>query len=308
MTTITQDMRYRLSLICYAQKHGVTQAAIKYKTNRQYIYRWLRRYDGSWDSLRNRSTRPHHHPNQHTQEEIALIHNMRRRNPNTGLVVFWVKLKRKGYTRSITGLYRFLRKQMMAVKLPNPKYMPKPYEQMSRPGQRIQIDVKFVPASCLVNHAEGKKFYQYTAIDEYSRWRFVEAFEEHSTYSSAVFLEHLCKAFPFPIECVQTDNGSEFTNRFTTKREKMTLFQKHLQQHHIVHKLIKPFTPRHNGKVERSHRKDNEWFYAPRKFYSFEDFSKQLNLYNRREYNNFPMRPLGWKSPNQVLQNYRSPV
>ena len=121
----------------------------------------------------------------------------------------------RGYKRSITGLYRFLRKQgILAVKPPNPKYVPKPYEKMDYPGQRIQIDVKFVPAVCLVNAAKGQKFYQYTAIDEYSRWRFVEAFEEHSSYSSAQFLEHLIKAFPYPIKCVQTDNGQEFTKQF----------------------------------------------------------------------------------------------
>ncbi|MDE8706800.1 hypothetical protein PZH31_14305, partial [[Ruminococcus] torques] len=61
-----------------------------------------------------------------------------------------------------------------AQKLPNPKYIPKPYEQMKYPGQRIQVDVKFVPACCLVINAKGKKFYQYTAIDEYSRWRYVK--------------------------------------------------------------------------------------------------------------------------------------
>ena len=128
MATITQDMRYRLSLIKYAERFGVTKAAIKYKTNRQYIYRWKRRYDGSIESLRDRSRRPHHHPNQHTPEEIKLIFDMRRRNPNAGLVVFWVKLKQRGYSRSIPGLYRFLRKQgIMAVHPPNPKYIPKPY-------------------------------------------------------------------------------------------------------------------------------------------------------------------------------------
>ena len=182
MTSITQDMKYRLSLIRYAEKYGVTKAAIKYKTNRQYIYRWKRRFDGSIESLRDRSRRPHSHPNQHTSQEIQLIRNMRRRNPHTGLVTFWVKLRQRGYTRSITGLYRFLKKQgMTPEKLPNPKYVAKPYEQMLYPGQRIQIDVKFVPSFCLVGDAKGKKFYQYTAIDEYSRWRYVEAFEEHST-------------------------------------------------------------------------------------------------------------------------------
>lgn len=232
---------------------------------------------------------------------------MRRCNPDAGLVVLWVKLMQRGYSRSIPGLYRFLRKQgIMAVKPANPKYVAKPYEQMSYPGQRIQIDVKFVPSVCLVNEAKRHHFYQYTAIDEYSRWRFVEAFEEHSSYSSALFLEHLIKAFPCPIECVQTDNGQVFTKRFNSYggSDKPTFFQVLLMKYGIRHKLIKPFTPRHNGKVERSHRKDNERFYATHTFYSFEYFSNQLKLYKRRDYNNFPMRPLDWKTPNQTLRDY----
>ncbi|MGC4019717.1 MAG: IS481 family transposase [Muricomes sp.] len=300
-------MKYRLSLICYSEKYGVSKAAIRYKTNRQYIYRWKRRYDGSIESLRELSRRPLHHPNQHTPEEIKLISDMRRRNPHAGLVVFWVKLMQRGYSRSIPGLYRFLKKQgIMAVKPQNPKYIPKPYESMDYPGQRIQIDVKFVPTVCMVGSAKGKCFYQYTAIDEYSRWRFVEAFEEHSSYSSAQFLEHLIKAFPLPIECVQTDNGQEFTKRFASYGgcDKPTLFQMKLQQHGIRHKLIRPFTPRHNGKVERSHRKDNERFYATHQFYSLEDFSKQLKRYNTKDYNRFPMRPLLWNSPTEVLKDY----
>ena len=123
-----------------------------------------------------------------------------------------------------------------------------------------------------------------------------------------MFIEHLVKAFPLPIQCIQTDNGTEFTNRFTTHRDKPTLFQVHLKQHGICHKVIRPFTPRHNGEVERSHRKDNERFYAIHTFYSFEEFAKQLKVYNRRDYNNFPMRPLGWKSPNQVLKDYLASV
>ena len=92
----------------------------------------------------------------------------------------------------------------------------------------------------------------------------MEAFEEHSSYSSAQFVEHLVRSFPFPIECVQTDNGQEFAKRFGahSSTDSPTLFQVHLQKHGIKHELIKPFTPRHNGKVERSHRKDNERFYA----------------------------------------------
>ena len=304
MNTVTQTMQFRQSLLKYAEKYGVTKAAIKYNVNRQYIYRWKRRYNGDIQSLANKSHRPHHHPNQHTEAELQKIKNFRRRNPNTGLVVLWVKLRRSGYTRSITGLYRVLRRQgQMAVKLPNPKYIPKPYEKMRFPGERVQIDVKFVPEACIVGDAAGEKFYQYTAIDEFSRWRYLEAFQEHSTYSSAQFLEHLIKAAPFKILCVQTDNGTEFTKRLLPGDNGPSLFETRLEQAGIRHKLIRPYTPRHNGKVERSHRKDNEYFYASHKFYSFEDFKNHLAV-RCRNYNRFPIRPLGWLSPIEYLAKY----
>jgi len=304
-SSITQDMRYRLSLINFAQAYGVSMAARRYHTNRQYIYRWLRRYDGTIESLRELSRRPHSHKNQHTPEELKLIADMRRRNPHAGLVVFWIKLKERGYSRSVTGLYRVLMRHSLLPKKPkNPKYIPKPYEQMYYPGQRVQIDVKFVPSACLVGEAVGKKFYQYTAIDEFSRYRYLAAFEEHSSYSSSEFIKQVVKAFPFKIQCVQTDNGLEFTKRLCrTEKPTLTLFQRTLAELGISHKMIKPYTPRHNGKVERSHRKDNEYFYAIRTFYSFADFKQQLKKHNTR-YNNFPMRPLGWISPKETLFNF----
>ena len=205
----------------------------------------------------------------------------------------------------MTGLYRLLRRKgQMAVKPPNPKYIAKPYEKMQYPGQRVQIDVKFVPEVCIVGEAKGKKFYQYTAIDEYSRFRYLEAFEEHSTYSSAEFLEHMLEKFPFKVECVQTDNGSEFTKRLGhTQKPTLTLFESRLEQYGIRHKLIKPYTPRHNGKVERSHRKDNEYFYATHTFYSFDDFKKQFAVHSRN-YNNFPMPPLNWLSPTDYIKAF----
>lgn len=220
-------------------------------------------------------------------------------------VVFWVKLRQRGYTRSISGLYRLLcRIDGQPIKLPNPKYIAKSYEKMTYPGQRVQIDVKYVPSACLAGEAAEEKFYQYTFIDEYSRFRYLEAFKEQSTYSSTQFLKHVVEKFPFAIECVQTDNGFEFTNEMSSSKKKsLTLFEETLARLGIRHKKIRPFTPRHNGKVERSHRKDNEYFYASHKFYSFEDFARQLAVW-QRQYNNFPMRPLNWISPKTVLFSF----
>ncbi len=128
---------------------------------------------------------------------------MRRRNPHAGLIVFCIKLRKKGYSRSITGLYRMIRKLREPRKtLPNPKYIPKPYEKIQYSGQRVQADVKFVPSACLIGEVKGESFSQYTAIDEYSRFRYIEAFREHNSYSSTIFIGHMLKALPFKVECI----------------------------------------------------------------------------------------------------------
>jgi len=95
MKSITQDIKYYQAILSYADQHGVTKAAIKYRTYRQFIYRLRNRYDGTPESLAPKSRRPHHHPNEHSDREIALIRRMRKRRPNTGLVRFWVRLRKK---------------------------------------------------------------------------------------------------------------------------------------------------------------------------------------------------------------------
>ena len=190
-------------------------------------------------------------------------------------------------------------------KLPKVSYKPKPYEQMTYPGQRVQVDVKVVPRACVAD--PELRLFQYTAIDEFTRLRFLAAYPEQSTYSSADFLRKLRAWYArrgIKVECVQTDNGFEFTNRFSaSKRNLPTLFEKTAAKLSIRHKLIRPYTPRHNGKVERSHREDQKRFYSCRSFYSLNDFAKQLAVHNRRS-NNLPMRPLRWLSPTEVTVQY----
>ncbi len=176
---------------------------------------------------------------------------------------------------------------------------------MERPGERVQIDVKVAPRSCIA--APGLKLYQYTAIDEYSRYRVLGAYEEQSTYSSADFLRKVIAAFKrkgIKVECVQTDNGFEFTNRFCQQSEELpTLFEAEAARLGIRHKLIRPYTPRHNGKVERSHREDQRRFYATHRFWSLDDFGRQLAVCQSRS-NDRPMRPLNWLSPRQILSSF----
>ena len=179
------------------------------------------------------------------------------------------------------------------------------HEQMTYPGQRVQVDVKVVPRACIAD--PELRLFQYTAIDEFTRLRFLAAYPEQSTYSSADFLRRLTAWYArrgIEVECVQTDNGFEFTNRFSnSKRDLPTLFEKTAAELNIRHKLIRPYTPRHNGKVERSHREDQKRFYSCHSFYSLDDFAKQLSAHNRRS-NNLPMRPLRWLSPAEFTVQY----
>ena len=306
MNSITQDMRFRQSLMKYAEKHGVSKASRKYNKARSYIYFWKSRWDGSVESLITQSRRPHHHPNEHTEEEIALIKRYHRRSPDLELTELWHRLKKVGYTRRVESLYRVMKRLgMLPEKKKEPKPAQKPYEQMTHPGERVQVDVKVVPRRCLADPT--MKLYQYTAIDEFSRLRFIYGYEEQSTYSSADFAKKLVKWYKrhgITVECIQTDNGSEFTNRFSaSKRNKPTLFEITLAKLGISHKLIRPYTPRHNGKVERSHREDHNKFYSCHSFYSCADLNAQLTARLSRT-NNRPMRPLNWFSPIEFLNIY----
>ena len=117
MNSITQDIKFKQSVIKYSYKNGVTAAALVYKLHRKTIYRWRERYDGTLESLVKKSRRPHRSPKSHTEEEIKLIKNYKNKNKETGLVVLWVKLQMAGYTRSVTNLYRMMVKLGIYKKL-----------------------------------------------------------------------------------------------------------------------------------------------------------------------------------------------
>lgn len=111
MTIITEEMRYRQRLCEYALKYGVTKAARRYHTYRQFVYRQLDRYDGTVQSLALRSRRPKSHPNAHTEEEIDLIMKMYKEHGEYGLAEVYVKSKEKGYDRCFQSLCRQIRKR-----------------------------------------------------------------------------------------------------------------------------------------------------------------------------------------------------
>ena len=108
--SITQDMRFRQSLMQDAAKYSVSRASRKYNKTRSYICFWKARGDGSAASLACQSRRPHHHPKHHTEAERKLIRDMRKRNPTLGMVELWHRSRKRGYIRCPESLFRVMRK------------------------------------------------------------------------------------------------------------------------------------------------------------------------------------------------------
>ena len=299
MISIADTARFRQRVIKYSLKNGVTKASIYFKISRNSIYRWMKRYDGTWQSLKDRSHRPKSHPKQHTKQEHDLIMRYYHKNKDDKIVLC-MKIREKGYKRSYAVMCQYIRRQGIE-KIDKKKYRKnKPYMPAEYPGQKVQIDVKYVPSYCISN---GKKYYQYTAVDECARWAYREMYDEHSTYSSLDFLIKLIKAAPFPIREIQTDNGTEWTKALISKNGSKTLFEKQLEEYNIIYHRIRVGTPRHNGKVERQHRTDEERFYKRMRMYSLEDGRKQLKKYNKWS-NTIPKICLKFHSPNEVLEKH----
>lgn len=180
----------------------------------------------------------------------------------------------------------------------------------SRPGELLSQDTFYVGylkgIGKVYLHAVVDTFssYAFGCTDEYSRFRFFEAYQQANTWSSADFVRKLVRYFKrraIKIETIQTDNGSEFTAYYSRNdRSQLSLFKQTLELFGIQHKRIKPYTPRHNGKVERSHREDQKRFYSKALFYSFKDFRTQLKRHNYRS-NRISMKPLGFLSPLSFL-------
>ena len=299
MDKIAQDSQYRQRMMAYSEHHGVEETANRYHVCRKTVWKWSKRWDGTAKSLEEKSRRPTSSPRKQKPWEIELVKRMRKKY-GEDLLLGYQKAREKGYKRSY-GCFKRTAEKEIPMKKKAPKRKNKPYQRASYPGQKVQIDVKYVPSYCV---ADGRKYYQYTAKDECTRWTYREMYEEHSTYSSQQFLLSLVEHAPFMIREVQTDNGSEFTKRLMSNDPNdKTLFEQELERMGIIYHRIRPATPRHNGKVERQHRIDEMRFYRHMRMYSLEDGRRQLARYQRQSNNNI-MTCLGMRSPNQVLQLY----
>ena len=300
MDIITSAAHFRQRVVKRSYKIGVTKASYYYKISRNAIYEWRNKYDGTVKSLRDKSHRPNHHPNEHTKEEKEMILRRYSRYKDD-MIRLWDSLRKDGYSRNYYSMLRVIRKWVKPEINKRSKLNAKEYKRADYPGQKVQVDVKYVPSECAV---DGKKYYQYTAVDECTRWTYRYMYNEHSTYSSTDFLVKLIRVFPVPIREIQTDNGMEFTKALMVNDPNdLSLFEQKLESEDIIYHRIRVATPRHNGKVERQHREDQKRFYNKMKMFNLNDGIKQLERYNSLS-NNIPKVCLGFKTPNESMQDY----
>ena len=299
----TQEAAFRQRVLEYQRNgHSVTDTANRYHLSRKTVHKWRNRWDGTWKSLEDRSRRPKNSPGKQTEAEIKLVKRQAKRYKWRDIILAYQRARERGYRRSFGCFSKTVRKlqEQKPGKVRN-KRKNKPYQRAAYPGQKVQVDVKYVPSECVTN---GNKYYQYTAVDECTRWTYRYMYNEHSTHSSIQFLHQLIKACPFQIKRIQTDNGTEWTKQLITSDPKdLTSFELGLKAYGIEYQRIRVATPRHNGKVERQHRIDQERFYNDLRMFSLLDGQRQLAEYQRKS-NDYIKGCLGMKSPNQVIEMY----
>jgi len=254
------------------------------------------------DGLENKSRRPKSHPNETPIRIKERIIELRKDKKQCALKIKW-DLEDEGIGIHFQTVQKIIKNEGLTRKYhsrkPGIPYVTKQWQQ----GEMVEIDVKWVPG-----RIQGERYYQFTAIDCASRWRYLNAYPFASNHYALEFLKELIAIAPFKIKAIKTDNASIFTNRYlglamSKDPLNLRLHDLDVMCHNlgIDHYLIDPGKPAQNGKVERSHRTDQEHFYDQLTFKSFEELQYKIRLWNL-EYNDTKHCALNGKTPNQVLR------
>lgn len=298
------EERLRWVLPIISKQIRLIDMAKVFSGGQRTLERWVATYKRyGEEGLIPKSTRPRSEPNEtpiRIKERIIelrketklcakkLNYKLKKENINVGDRLIGKVIKTEGLTRK----YRIRKLKYKYIKVPLAK------------GDLVEIDVKYVP-----DLIQNKRYYQFTAIDCATRWRYLKIYDDYSNFYSIEFLEELTRVAPFRIRAVKTDNGSNFTNRYTGYLKSADPFNPKLhefdlvcQRHNIIHYLIDPGKPNQNGRVERSHRTDQEMFYDRQRFKTILGLERAIRQWNI-EYNNLEHCALNGLTPNEALIN-----
>ena len=303
MAKTIKEERLRWVLPIVNEEIKLADAAKVCPYSQRTLERWVAGYKEFGESgLEPKSTKPKTQPNETPiwiKERIIglrkdkkkcalkLFDDLKRENINVSARSIGKVIKNEGLTRK----YRIKKLKYKYIKVPLAK------------GELVEVDIKYVPKPL-----ENKQYYQFTAIDCASRWRYLSIYGNMGNSEAIAFLDELINIAPFRIRAIKTDNGSCFTNRYTGYQKsndpfnpKIHAFDLKCQKENIIHYLIDPGKPAQNGKVERSHRSDQETFYDQVDFNTLNELKYKLRLWNMY-YNDLQHCGLNNKTPNQILK------
>lgn len=285
----------------------ITEVMKIFPHGKRTLERWLAAYLAQGvDGLEPKSTRPKTSPKETSIAIKEQVIALRKKKKVCALKLHW-KLEKQGIEIHERTIGKIIKAEGLVRKYRTKKITYKYLKATWKPGELVEIDVKHVPGTIA-----GRAYFQYTAIDCASRWRYLRIFEEETTQNTLIFFEDVIRRFPYSITGLKTDNHSTFTNRYlgTNKRSDMTVKTLHpldrfCAARGIAHYLIDPGHPAQNGKVERSHRSDQETLYDSTIFKSPGDLRRKVALWNI-EYNNLEHCGLNGKTPNEALAEFKN--
>jgi transposase InsO family protein len=305
MAKTIQEERLRWVLPIIKKEVKLCESVRVFPHGKRTLERWVALYRqfGS-DGLIPKSTQPKTNPGEttiHIKEQVIAL---RKETKLCALKLKW-RLAKSGVHLHERTVGKIIKVEGLVRKYHVRKIKYTYIKAVRQPGDLVEIDVKYVPGPI-----SGHQYYQYTAIDCASRWRYLAVYDDESSLNSVLFLREVLAAFPHRILAIKTDNGSIFTNYYlgTNKRSDLTVktlhgLDQYCADHGIVHYLIDPGKPAQNGTVERSHRSDQEAFYDRQTFASFRELFFELKRWNE-DYNKLEHCGLGGLSPMEYLENY----
>lgn len=271
--------------------------------SKRSLERWIATYRKHGEAgLKPKSTRPKTNPRETPIRIKERIIELRKETRLCAKKLKW-KLEKENIVVHKNTVHKIIRAEGLTRKYRIRKLKYKYIKVPLSNGDLVEIDVKYVP-----DLVGNRQYYQFTAIDCASRWRYLKIYDDHSNFNSVRFLLELIRVVPFRVRAIKTDNGSNFTNRYTGYKKSVDPLNPRLhildlicQKYNIIHYLIDPGKPAQNGKVERSHRTDQEMFYDRVKFRTLKDLETKIRIWNT-EYNNLEHCGLNGKTPNEMLK------
>lgn len=297
-------LRIKAELLILGLEIGVKEACRRRGYSRVYWYKWWRRFKASsfcLESLKEKTRRPQRSPRRISATLEFRIRRLARKG--YGAPMIQAHLRLDGVLISQSTIGKVIRGRRKNLQKERPLKPHRRRYELLVPGERVQVDVKYVPYPI-----DGRRVYNYVAVDECTRLRFIKTYTELNAHSTIDFLENMKRAIPFKIYCIQTDNGFEFTNKLNPHASKWEhQMETWCVKNGIRHRLIPPGEKELNGKVERSHRIDEEFFYQKNNKRSYMTFIKAqagwLSYYNTKRLHG----GLGFITPAQKLEErYRS--